>query len=63
MPLYSFRQVLIKEVATDYKFTGQMKRENIRWFPPIWDQIKHFFRNGVLVCVYMVWTCMRARPG
>lgn len=44
-------KVLIRQVATDYKFTGEMRRRNIRWFPPILDQIKHFAAKGVLMYV------------
>ena len=44
-------KVLINKVATDYKFTGEMKQRNIRWFPPVLDQIKHFSQKGVLMCV------------
>ncbi len=48
-------KVLIKEVSSDYKFTGEMKRRTIRWFPPIFDQIKHFAQKGVLMCVRVGW--------
>ncbi len=42
-------KVLVKEVSTDFKGTGEMKRRNIVWFPPLIAQAKHFLRNGVLI--------------
>lgn len=42
-------RVLVKEVSTDFKRNGEMKRRKIVWFPPILDQAKHFLKNSSLI--------------
>lgn len=42
-------QVTVDDVSTDFKRTGQMKRENIVWFPPLWKQALNFLKTGFLV--------------
>lgn len=42
-------RVLVKQVSTDFKRNGEMKRRNIVWFPPILDQAKHFLKHGILI--------------
>jgi hypothetical protein len=42
-------QVLIDEVSTDFKRTGEMKKNGIVWFPPLWKQAINFLKTGFLV--------------
>lgn len=37
------------DVSTDYKRTGDMKRNGIVWFPPLWRQAINFIKTGFLV--------------
>jgi hypothetical protein len=41
--------VLVDDVSCDYKRTGEMEREGIVWFPPLWKQALNFIKTGFLV--------------
>jgi hypothetical protein len=43
------KDVCLTTVATDFRLTGEMKRKNIRWFPPLTDMISHWMKHRVLV--------------
>lgn len=43
------KDVCVPNVSTDYKFTGEMKKKNIRWFPPVWDMGAYWLKNKLLV--------------
>jgi len=42
-------RVLVKEVSTDFKHNGEMRQKKIVWFPPLFEQAKHFIKNGILI--------------
>lgn len=42
-------EVTVDDVSTDFKRTGEMKREKIVWFPPLWKQALNFLKTGFLV--------------
>lgn len=35
-----FKDVCVSTVSTDYRLTGEMKRRNIRWFPPLVSDVE-----------------------
>ena len=37
-----YAHVCVSTVSTDYMLNGKMKKENIRWFPPIWDMASYW---------------------
>ena len=41
--------VCVSTVSTDYRRDGEMKRRNIRWFPPLSRMGAHWARDGLLV--------------
>jgi len=43
------KDVCVPHVATDYGLTGQMKRENIRWFPKFYEMITYWLKHRLLV--------------
>jgi len=43
------RDVCVSHVATDYCLTGQMKRENIRWFPTFYEMVTYWLKHRLLV--------------
>lgn len=43
------RDVCVEEVATDYLKTGQMKKDNIRWFPSIFEMGAYWMKTKLLV--------------
>ena len=44
-----FEQVCVRTVSTDFKLNGEMKRKNIRWFPPVMDMGAYWLRHRLLV--------------
>ncbi len=43
------KDVCVETVSTDYRLTGQMKRENIRWFPKVVDMGAYWLKHKLLV--------------
>ena len=43
------KDVCVSTVSTDYMLTGEMKKHNIRWFPPMWDMATYWMKNKLLV--------------
>lgn len=43
------RDVTVEDISTDFGRDGRMQREDIRWFPPFFEQVLYFVRYGVLV--------------
>jgi hypothetical protein len=48
-PQELFEKVCIKTVSTDYEFTGEMKRRNIRWFPKIMDVATYWLKHRLMI--------------
>lgn len=44
-----YNDVCVSTVSTDYMLNGKMKKENIRWFPTMFDMITYWFKNRVVV--------------
>jgi predicted acylesterase/phospholipase RssA len=44
-----YADVCVPTVSTDYMLTGEMKRRNIRWFPPMLDMAAYWLKNKLLV--------------
>lgn len=42
-------QVLLPNLATDYKSTGEMKRRRLRFFPTYWEMAVYWLRNRILM--------------
>lgn len=45
--LYS--DVCVNTVSTDFMLTGDMKKHNIRWFPPMYDMATYWIKHKLLV--------------
>lgn len=43
------KDICLKTVSTDFRLTGEMKRKNIRWFPPISDMISYWLKHRILI--------------
>jgi len=43
------RDVCVANVSTDFLCTGQMKKENIRWFPTLWEMGRNWLKSRLLV--------------
>jgi Patatin-like phospholipase len=43
------RDICVPTVSTDFRLNGEMKRKNIRWFPPMADMISYWFKHRLLV--------------
>lgn len=41
--------ICVSTVSTDFRRNGEMKKQNIRWFPPVADMISYWFENKLLV--------------
>lgn len=44
-----YREVCVPNVSTDFLGTGEQKKMNIRWFPPIMDMAAYWLKNRLLV--------------
>lgn len=44
-----FETICVRTVSTDYRLNGEMKKKNIRWFPPIQDMVTHWLKTRLLV--------------
>jgi hypothetical protein len=44
-----FEDVCIPSVSTDYRHNGEMKKKNIRWFPPVMDMGAYWLKTKLLV--------------
>ena len=54
--LYS--DVCVNTVSTDFMLTGDMKKHNIRWFPPMYDMATYWIKHKLLVdSAYFGRTC------
>lgn len=42
-------QVCVPNVSTDYLSNGEMKRQNIRWFPKPWEMATYWLKHKLLV--------------
>lgn len=51
--MYTTKELLeticVRTVSTDYKLNGEMKKKNIRWFPPIPDMVAYWLKTRLLV--------------
>eukprot|EP00934_Nitzschia_sp_Nitz4_P004631 Nitzschia sp. Nitz4//scaffold181_size46380//4021//6696//NITZ4_007169-RA/size46380-processed-gene-0.19-mRNA-1//1//CDS//3329539486//4621//frame0 len=53
-----YEDICIPTVSTDYRLNGEMKRRNIRWFPPIMDMGTYWLKHRLLVdSQYFFQTC------
>ena len=43
------QHAICSDVSTNFRRDGSMKRENIRWFPPLWQQALNFLKTGFLM--------------
>jgi len=43
------KHICIPTVSTDYRFTGEMAKRNIRWFPKVWDMGMYWLKHHYLV--------------
>ena len=41
--------VCVAHVSTDYGLTGEMKKQNIRWFPKVWQMGEYWLKHKLLV--------------
>jgi predicted acylesterase/phospholipase RssA len=44
-----FKEVCVPEVSTDYRFDGEMKKQNIRWFPSMTEMAAYWVKNKLMV--------------
>lgn len=44
-----YNDICIPTVSTDYRLDGRMKKENIRWFPPVMDMGAYWLKHRMLV--------------
>lgn len=44
-----FRDVCVSHVSTDYMLNGEMKKNNIRWFPPVMEMGAYWLKHKLLV--------------
>lgn len=44
-----FEDICVPTISTDYRLNGEMKRKNIRWFPPGRDMVAYWLKHGLLV--------------
>jgi predicted acylesterase/phospholipase RssA len=44
-----FEDICVPTISTDYRLNGEMKRKNIRWFPPAGDMVAYWLKHGLLV--------------
>mmetsp|Transcript_44754 Transcript_44754/g.108525 ORF Transcript_44754/g.108525 Transcript_44754/m.108525 type:complete len:789 (-) Transcript_44754:956-3322(-) len=52
------KDICVPIVSTDFRRNGEMKKHNIRWFPPVMDMISYWFENKLLVdSKYFFRTC------
>ncbi|KAG7348548.1 patatin-like phospholipase [Nitzschia inconspicua] len=50
--------ICVSTVSTDYGRNGEMKRKNIRWFPPMADMVSYWLKKRLLVdSKYFFTTC------
>lgn len=43
------RDFCVSTVSTDLRLTGEMKRKNIRWFPPLADMLSYWLSHRILI--------------
>mmetsp|Transcript_11467 Transcript_11467/g.29007 ORF Transcript_11467/g.29007 Transcript_11467/m.29007 type:complete len:866 (-) Transcript_11467:153-2750(-) len=43
------KDICLDTVSTDFRLNGEMKRRNIRWFPPIADMISYWMKHRILI--------------
>jgi predicted acylesterase/phospholipase RssA len=43
------QDICVPTVSTDFRLNGEMKRRNIRWFPPMADMMSYWFKHRLLV--------------
>lgn len=44
-----YRDVCVSNVSTDYLLNGEMKKNNIRWFPPVMEMGAYWLKHKLLV--------------
>ena len=44
-----YEKICVRTVSTDFGLNGEMKRKNIRWFPPIVDMGAYWLKHRLLV--------------
>lgn len=44
-----FENICVPTVSTDFRLNGEMKKKNIRWFPPIQDMVTYWLKKRLLV--------------
>jgi Patatin-like phospholipase len=44
-----YETICVRTVSTDFRLNGEMKRKNIRWFPPIMDMGAYWLKHRLLV--------------
>jgi len=44
-----FADVCVPTISTDYMLTGEMKKKNIAWFPPMVEMASYWMKNKLLV--------------
>jgi len=53
-----FENISVPTVSTDFRLNGEMKKRNIRWFPPIQDMVTYWLKKRLLVdSEYFYRTC------
>jgi len=53
-----YENICVRTVSTDYGLNGEMKKKNIRWFPPIMDMGAYWLKHRLLVdSEYFFRTC------
>jgi general stress protein CsbA len=53
-----YTDVCVNTVSTDFMRTGEMKKHNIRWFPPMYDMATYWIKHKLLVdSAYFGRTC------
>ena len=53
-----YNDVCVNTVSTDFMLTGEMKKHNIRWFPPMYDMATYWIKHKLLVdSAYFGRTC------
>jgi len=43
------KDICLNTVSTDFRLNGEMKRKDIRWFPPISDMISYWLKHRILI--------------
>ena len=44
-----YEDICVPTISTDFRLTGEMKREKIAWFPPIMEMVAYWMKHRLLV--------------